>query len=40
MRSEVLALRTIVIDTIYDLADGEGMKSERMKELIAKAGPA
>jgi hypothetical protein len=36
LRSEVLALRTIVINTIYDLADGEGMKPERMQELIAK----
>ena len=33
--SEVLALRTILINTIYDLATGDGMTPERMRELIA-----
>jgi len=35
--SEVLALRAILINTVYDLASGDGMTPERMKELIAKA---
>jgi hypothetical protein len=42
--SEVLALRAIVINTVYDLANQsliaagtDGMTPERMKELIAKA---
>jgi hypothetical protein len=35
--SEVLALRTILINTVYDLASGEGMTPERMEKLIAKA---
>jgi hypothetical protein len=42
--SEVLALRTIVINTIYDLANqsriaagAEGMTPERMRELISTA---
>jgi hypothetical protein len=42
--SEVPALRAIVINTVYDLAnqtllaaDADGMTPERMKELIAKA---
>jgi hypothetical protein len=42
--SEVLALRTIVINTVYDLANqsliaagADGMTPERMKELISKA---
>ena len=35
--SEVLALRTILIDTVYDLASGDAMTRERMQELIAKA---
>ncbi len=35
--SEVLAPRTILINTIYDLASGEGMTPERMEKLIAKA---
>ena len=35
--SEVLALRTILINTIYDLASGEGMTPDRMEKLIAKA---
>jgi len=35
--SEVLAPRTILINTIYDLATGDGMTPERMRELIAKA---
>jgi len=34
--SEVLALRTILINTIYDQGNG-GMTPERMRELIAKA---
>ena len=34
--SEVLAL-TILINTVYDLATGDGMTPERMRELIAKA---
>jgi hypothetical protein len=36
-RGVILALRTILINTIYDLASGEGMTPERMRE-IAKAG--
>ena len=35
--SEVLALRTILINTVYDLASGEGITPERMEKLIAKA---
>ena len=35
--SEVLALRTILINTVYDLASGDAMTRERMQELIAKA---
>jgi hypothetical protein len=35
--SEVLALRTILINTVYDLASGEGMTPDRMEKLIAKA---
>jgi hypothetical protein len=31
--SEVLALRTILINTVYDLASGEGMTPERMEKL-------
>lgn len=35
--SEVLALRTILINIIYDLAGGHEIAPERMRELIAKA---
>jgi hypothetical protein len=35
--SEVLALRTILINIIYDQANGHGIAPERMRELIAKA---
>ncbi|MGA2883311.1 MAG: hypothetical protein ABSG13_30565 [Bryobacteraceae bacterium] len=35
--SELLALRTILINTVYDLASGEDMTPERMEKLIAKA---
>ncbi len=34
--SEVLALRTILINLIYDLAAGHAIAPERMRELIAK----
>jgi hypothetical protein len=37
--SEVLALRTILINIVYDLASGKGTTPERMRELIAKATP-
>jgi hypothetical protein len=36
--SEVLALRTILINIIYDQANGHEIAPERMRELIAKAG--
>jgi hypothetical protein len=35
--SEVLAVRTILINLIYDLAAGHEIAPERMRELIAKA---
>ena len=35
--SEVLAVRTILINLIYDLAAGHAIEPERMRELIAKA---
>ena len=35
--SEVLALRTILINTVYDLASGDELTRERMQELIARA---
>jgi hypothetical protein len=35
--SEVLALRTILINIIYDQANGHEIAPERMRELIAKA---
>jgi len=35
--AEILALRTILLNLFYDLANGEPMTTERMKELIAKA---
>jgi hypothetical protein len=35
--SEVLALRTILINIIYDLGNGHEIAPERMRELIAKA---
>jgi hypothetical protein len=35
--SEVLALRTILINLHYDLAAGHAIAPERMRELIAKA---
>ncbi len=34
---EVLALRTILLNLFYDLANGEAMTADRMQELIAKA---
>ena len=35
--SEVLALRTILINIIYDQANDHEIAPERMRELIAKA---
>ena len=35
--AEILALRTILLNLFYDLANGEPMTTERMRELIAKA---
>jgi hypothetical protein len=35
--SEVLALRTILINIVYDQANGHAIEPERMRELIAKA---
>lgn len=35
--SEVLAVRTILINVIYDLAAGHAIEPERMRELIAFA---
>jgi len=35
--AEVLALRTILLNLFYDLAQGQPMTTERMQELIAKA---
>ena len=35
--AEILALRTILLNLFYDLANGEPMTAERMQELIAKA---
>jgi hypothetical protein len=35
--AEVLALRTILLNLFYDLAQGQAMTTERMQELIGKA---
>ena len=35
--AEVLALRTILLNLFYDLANGETVSPDRMQELIAKA---
>jgi hypothetical protein len=35
--AEVIALRTIVLNLVYDQASGEPLTPERMQELIAKA---
>ena len=35
--AELIALRTIVLNLVYDLASGEPLTPERMQELIAKA---
>jgi hypothetical protein len=35
--AEVLALRTILLNLFYDLANGEAITPDRMQELIAKA---
>jgi hypothetical protein len=35
--AEVLALRTIVVNLVYELASGEAVSAERMGELIGKA---
>ena len=35
--AEVLALRTILLNLFYDLANGETVSTTRMQELIAKA---
>ena len=35
--AEVIALRTIVLNLVYDLANGGEVSPERMQELIAKA---
>ena len=35
--AEMLALRTIVVNLGFDLASGEAVTPERMRELIAKA---
>ena len=38
VHSEVLALRTILINIVYNQANGHEIAPERMRELIAKAG--
>ena len=35
--AELIALRTIVLNLVYDLASGEPLTPERMQDLIAKA---
>ncbi|MBI4473941.1 MAG: hypothetical protein HY646_14835 [Acidobacteria bacterium] len=35
--AEMLALRTILLNLFYDLANGETVSADRMQELIAKA---
>ena len=35
--AEMLALRTILLNLFYDLANGENVTATRMQELIAKA---
>ena len=37
LMAEVIALRTIVLNALFDLASGESIETERMRQLIAKA---